>query len=233
MALGELLAVGAVQERQVGVARRLVTEGGEDEQLLRRVGEVVVAAHDLGDPHLGVVDGDREVVEDRAVAAGDDEVVVAGVGEGDRPADQVLDHGLAVVGHPQPDRRPGLLGRGRRGSRGRRRARPSRPRRPWPSPRRGRRRRTPAAARARPRGDRRARPGRAAPRPSPAPASASRRGSARRSPASSARGRCPRSAAPARRRRGAPQASCRVPSSLRRCAAHRSARGRIGDGGFR
>ena len=81
MALGELLAVGAVQQRQVGVARRLVAEGGEDEQLLGRVGEVVVAADDVGDPHLGVVDRDGEVVEDAAVAAGDHEVVVARFGK--------------------------------------------------------------------------------------------------------------------------------------------------------
>ena len=44
-----------------------------------------------------------------------------------------------------------------------------------------------------------------APRPSRAPASAARRGSARRSPASSARGRCPRSAARASPPRGARQ----------------------------
>ena len=105
MALGELAAIGAVQQRQVRVARVLVAEGVEDEELLGRVGEMVVAADHVGDPHLGVVDGDREVVEDAAVAAGDDEVVVAAVGEGDRAADQVLDHGLAVVGHPQADRR--------------------------------------------------------------------------------------------------------------------------------
>ena len=111
MALGELLAVGAVEQRQVGVARRLVAERPQHEQLLRRVGEVVVAADDLGDPHLGVVDGDREVVEDGAVGAGDDEVVVGGVGEGDRAVDQVLDDRLAVVGDAQADGGAGLLGR--------------------------------------------------------------------------------------------------------------------------
>ena len=75
MALRELLAVGPVEQRQVRVARRLVAERLEDEQLLGRVREVIVAADDVGDPHLGVVDGDREVVERRAVAARDHEVV--------------------------------------------------------------------------------------------------------------------------------------------------------------
>ena len=230
MALGELAAVGAVQQRQVRVARVLVAEGVEDEQLLGRVGEVVVAADHVGDPHLGVVDGDREVVEDAAVAAGDDEVVVAAVGEGDRAADQVLDHGLAVVGDPQPDRRalvldrlaavaavgavlglPGLdlLG-GRRVAVG------------------GAGLEQPAPAR--PRGSRSARPARPGSRPSRARASAARRGSGRRSPRSSARGRCPRSAGPARRRRGGRRASCRAPCGRRRCGGRRSARGRTGGG---
>ena len=60
----------------MGVARRLGAEGVEHEQLLGRVREVVVAADHVGDPHVGVVDGDREVVERRAVAAGDHQVVL-------------------------------------------------------------------------------------------------------------------------------------------------------------
>ena len=64
MALGELAPVRAVQERQVRVARRRMPERVEHQQLLGGVGEVVVAADHVGDPHLGVVDGDGEVVED-------------------------------------------------------------------------------------------------------------------------------------------------------------------------
>ena len=47
VALGELLAVGAVQQRQVGVERRLGAQRLEHEQLLGRVGEVVLAADDV------------------------------------------------------------------------------------------------------------------------------------------------------------------------------------------
>ena len=76
------------------------------------------------------------------------------------------------------------------------------------------------------RGARRAGTGRPAPRPSRSRASAARRRSARRSRASSARGRCPRCAARARRRGRGRAASCTVPSGRRRCAARRSGRER-------
>ena len=61
--------------------------------------------------------------------------------------------------------------------------------------------------------------GRSAPRPSRARASGARRGSAPRSRAWSARGRCPRCAARTGRPSRARGASCTVPSSRRRCAA--------------
>ena len=80
---------------------------------------------------------------------------------------------------------------------------------------------TRAAARPPPCGARAAPTARSAPRPSRARASAARRGSAPRSPASSARGRCPRRAARTRRPSRAREASCTVPSSRRRCAARR------------
>ncbi len=104
MPLGELLAVRAVEERQVGVARDLLAERLQDEDLLRGVGEVVVAADHVGDPHVGVVDGDREVVEDGTVRAGDHGVVLESVLEADLAADRVGDDGLPLVRDAQADR---------------------------------------------------------------------------------------------------------------------------------
>ena len=48
VALGELAAVGPVQQRQVAVARRAGAERVDDQQLLGGVGEVVVAADRRG-----------------------------------------------------------------------------------------------------------------------------------------------------------------------------------------
>ncbi len=112
VSLRQLAPVRPVQERQVRVARRSGVERAQDQQLLRRVREVVVAANDVGDLHLGVVDGNREVVQRGAVAPCDHEVVLGPVLEPHRPADQVLDHGHPVVRDAQADRRarahPGL-----------------------------------------------------------------------------------------------------------------------------
>ena len=106
MAFGELLAVGTVQQRQVGVAGRVDPERREDEQLLGRVRQVVVAADDLGDPHVGVVDRDREVVDRGAVGARDHEVVLEAILERDRAANHIVDHGLPLVGGAEANRRP-------------------------------------------------------------------------------------------------------------------------------
>ena len=181
----------------MGVHRRLGAQRLQHHHLARGVRQVVLAPHHVGDAHVEVVHRDGQVVEGAAVGARDHEVVDRGVRESS----------------PR---------RGSRRSRpSRRRRAPSAARRPRPR-RRGRRR----AWRRWPRGGgRSAPPGRSAPRPSRAPATAGRRGSAPRSRAWSARGRCPRSAAPSRRP-ASPAASCTVPSARRRCAAPRSATAR-------
>ena len=101
VALGELLAVGPVQQREVRVGGRLRAQRPQDHHLPRGVGDVVLAAHDLGDAHVAVVDGDGEVVERAAVRAADHEVLDRLVGGGDVAADLVVDDRLALVGHAQ------------------------------------------------------------------------------------------------------------------------------------
>ena len=54
--------------------RRLVAEGAEEENVLWRVRQVILAADYVGDLHLGVVDHDGEVVQRRSVVSHDDEV---------------------------------------------------------------------------------------------------------------------------------------------------------------
>ena len=67
VALGEFLAVGAQDHGDVRERRHGRAEGLVDHDLARGVGQMVVAADDVGDLHHGVVDDGREVVRGRAV----------------------------------------------------------------------------------------------------------------------------------------------------------------------
>ena len=100
MALGELFAVGTQDHGDVGERRHGRAEGLIDHDLTRGVGQVVVAADDMGDLHHGVVDDGREVIRGRAIGAEDDKVVeLLGV-EGHLAVDGVVDNDVAaVLGH--------------------------------------------------------------------------------------------------------------------------------------
>ena len=71
--------------------------------LARRVGEVVVAADDVGDAHVVVVDHDRQHVGRRSVGAQQHEIVEVLVLEDHAALDLILDDGLAVERRPQAD----------------------------------------------------------------------------------------------------------------------------------
>ena len=73
-AFGELGAVGGNQQRKMGELRRGGTDAFKDEDVLEGVGEVVLAANDVGDAQVGVVDAGREVIGRVAVAAQEGEV---------------------------------------------------------------------------------------------------------------------------------------------------------------
>ena len=100
VALGELGAVRAVDERNVRHARHVPAERLVDLRLARAVGEVVVAADDVRDVHVVVVDDDGEHVGRRAVGAQKDEVVEILVLPDDAALDGVFDDRLAVRAAP-------------------------------------------------------------------------------------------------------------------------------------
>ena len=64
---------------------------------------MVLAAHDVGDARVEIIDGDRQVVHRGPVRAGDHRVVQVLVGKLGLAADNVADGRLAV-GDAQPDR---------------------------------------------------------------------------------------------------------------------------------
>ena len=160
--LGELLALLVDQQRQVGEdGQRPELERLPEQDVARRVADVVLAADDVGDAHVGVVDGVGHDEQRCAGGAQDDEVVEVPVLHPDLPAHDVRPRGLALeracgTAAPGPARARGRdRGRSRRSRWAARRA----PRSGRPRPRACTRTSTPARSRRAARRPRRAAPG--------------------------------------------------------------------------
>ncbi len=96
------------------VLRRLATQSADDQHLLGRVADVVLAADDARDLHQHVVHRGGQVVRGRAVGAGHHEVLDLRVVEGDRSAHHVVDDGLAGKRDGEAPHRGAPLGLERR-----------------------------------------------------------------------------------------------------------------------
>ena len=99
VALRQLGAVGAVDKGNMGEGRCPPAAGVEQVELAKGVGQVVVAADDVADLHVMIVDHHRQHVGRGAVGAQQDEVVEPVVGDPDLALDPVIDDGLAVLRH--------------------------------------------------------------------------------------------------------------------------------------
>src|SRR5918995_3542449 len=95
--LGQLLPVRAEDLGDVGEGREIVPQSLMDQDLSRRVGEVVVAPDDVAYLHLRVVIGGGEVVGWGVRRLHEDEIFEVGVLEGDGATDHVLHHRLPLA----------------------------------------------------------------------------------------------------------------------------------------
>ena len=102
MPLGELGAIRPVDQRNMREGRNVPAHGVIELRLPRRVGEVVVAADNMGDAHVVIVDHDGEHVGRRAVRAQQHHVVEVLVGPGDMALHAVCDGGLALARRLEP-----------------------------------------------------------------------------------------------------------------------------------
>ena len=108
-ALGQRPAVRAMDQCQVAIGRRLQAQCGQQQQLARRVGQVVLPAQDLGHPHQGIVHRVAEQEGRPAVTAPHHEIRQAVAGHRLGPAHQVPPADLAPARYPEPQRgRPAL-----------------------------------------------------------------------------------------------------------------------------
>ncbi len=103
VALGELLAVGAVDHRDMAEHRQRSAKRAIQRDLFWRVRDVVVAAQHVGDSHVEIVHDHGEVVDRGAIGAQDDEVLDIGALERDAAVHRVLPGDLTGR-HAEPDR---------------------------------------------------------------------------------------------------------------------------------
>jgi hypothetical protein len=103
MTLGEFGTVRAMNQRHMCEDRRFPAERLVDLTLAGGVGEMIVAADDVGDGHVMVVDHHRQIISRRAVASEDHEIVEFLVGEHDAALHAILDHRLALARRLEAD----------------------------------------------------------------------------------------------------------------------------------
>ena len=104
MAFREFGAIRSMDQRNVGHVRKLPRQRVIDLLLARGVDQVIVAANDVGDAHVVIVDHDGEHVGRIAVAPQQDEIVEVLVLPHHAALDFVLDHGFAGLRRAQSDR---------------------------------------------------------------------------------------------------------------------------------
>jgi hypothetical protein len=97
VALGKLLPVLAMQQRQVCIDRLGPAHGIDDLPLARSIGQVVIAPDDMCNTHVKVIDDDREHVGRCPVGPQQHEVVEHVIAEPDVALDLVADDGLAAA----------------------------------------------------------------------------------------------------------------------------------------
>ena len=104
--LGKLGSVGRHQQRQVGEGGRLAPGRLEDQQVLKGVGEVVLAANDVADAQIGVIGAGGQVIGGHAVGAQQREILDIGGGLGLLAVHPVGEaHGaLGIARHAEPQR---------------------------------------------------------------------------------------------------------------------------------
>ena len=103
MTLRQFLAVGTMNHRHVTELRHIGVQRAIQQDLLRRIRDVIVAAHHERNAHRDVVTHHGHVVHGRTVGTEDDEVLDVLVREGDALVHQIMPLGIAV-GHLEADR---------------------------------------------------------------------------------------------------------------------------------
>ena len=98
VALGHFVVRVAHDGRAVDIARHVPAETFVQKVVLRRAGEILAAAHDVGDAHEMIVNDVCKVVGRQTVALDEHLIVEIGVRRGDVAEDLVVERRFALVG---------------------------------------------------------------------------------------------------------------------------------------
>ena len=112
MPLGQRRVIRTKNQRQVRKLRRREAERLIQEQLPRRVGQVIFAANDVRDPHQRIVDDNSKVVRGTPIGSQEHGIWNCLGGDMDFPPHEIIDANLAVrLPHPlDPDGRRLAIG---------------------------------------------------------------------------------------------------------------------------
>ena len=106
VALRELCAVGPMDQRNMGIARRRPAARQKQLRLPERVGQMIIATDRMGDRHVVIIDHDGKHVGRRAIGPEQHHVVEFGVADRDAALHQILDHRFARLRRLEADDRP-------------------------------------------------------------------------------------------------------------------------------
>ena len=98
MSLGQPRLIRAHDHGEVPESRDCVSQCMEDRDLSRRIGQMIVASNDMGNPHERVIDHNREIVGRIAVGTQDNQIVQEVVLEDHPSFDQIINDRLAFLG---------------------------------------------------------------------------------------------------------------------------------------
>ena len=106
VAFRQRTVIGPQHQGQVGKDRRGESQRLVQQDLARRVRNVVLPPHHMRHVHQRIVDHDGEIVGGRSVRADDDRIADDVDGKPDVAAHHVLEDDVGIVGHAEADRRP-------------------------------------------------------------------------------------------------------------------------------
>src|SRR5689334_498740 len=100
-----------MNKRNMGVDWALPAQRFNDLRLAKSVGEMIIAANDMRDTHVVIIDDDGQIIGGRAVGAGQHQIIKLSVVDADAALHLVVNDGGAFLWRTKTDNRGNVFGR--------------------------------------------------------------------------------------------------------------------------